>query len=714
MKPDKHLVGALGIILAAIGLIALTWIGTLRAIHVQRLETAARVNATLANQALTLGEQINRQLLALDQTLGMFASAWAANPSNFDLEAQRRQAVILNGISRDMILTDATGIIRQSSVVPAINLDVAATDFFRDLADPHGSPDRMFIGPASISAIMRQWHMDIARALHHKDSLFAGVIAADYRISAMIDTFRQTNLGAGGFITVVGLEDGKMRGTVGPTAVDADVSIADTRMFAAIQRGSNGLWTGPTATDPAVRIHAYRRIPDRPLVLVVAMNEQEAMRPATMWRQQSDLYAVCITVLLIGLAGLLLHSMRLARRRERALAEDQAALAAANAQLDDTRGLLAAKADRLEATLAGMTDGGSMFDGHLRLVERNARHPENAGGQTGNASWGVLPATALPFREVSDPAPEAEVLRVIRAEETLPHSATGLDPTMIAAGTQDGTGYLTDPLHRLVPRTRVLLAAAIPASQFVTATLLRRAGHFVDVVTSGSATVEAVKNTPYDIVLMDIFMQDMDGTAVARMIRSLPETTCSIPILALTADVSEENAAILQTAGMNGIVRKPVSQRELAGALRDAVWSSPPASSASAALAEPPAKRENHDPWAVLSHARIRELRATLPPKTVVALIEDCLTDLDHRMPALRRAVTTANPAAITAHAQAMAGMAAGYGMAALETRLHMILAAVREGDMMTLTSTAVAAVEADLTEAARLLRDVAHTTRFD
>jgi CheY-like chemotaxis protein len=281
---------------------------------------------------------------------------------------------------------------------------------------------------------------------------------------------------------------------------------------------------------------------------------------------------------------------------------------------------------------------------------------------------------------------------------------------LIAAGAQDGTGYLTDPLHRPVPRIRVLLAAAIPASQFVTATLLRREGHFVDVVTSGAAAVEAVKNTPYDIVLMDIFMRDMDGATVARMIRSLPEPSCSIPILALTADVSEEDAAILRTAGMNGIVGKPVSQRELAGALRDAVWSSLPAGSASAALAVPPAKRENHDPWAVLSHARIRELRATLPPETVVALIEDCLTDLDHRLPALRRAVTTANPAAITAHAQAMAGMAAGYGMAALETRLRMILAAVREGDMMTLTPAAVAAVEADLTEAARLLRDVAHT----
>jgi hypothetical protein len=109
----------------------------------------------------------------------------------------------------------------------------------------------------------------------------------------------------------------------------------------------------------------------------------------------------------------------------------------------------------------------------------------------------------------------------------------------------------------------------------------------------------------------------------------------------------------------------------------------------------------------VLSHARIRELRATLPAETVAGLIEDCLTDLDLRLPALRRAIATANPAAITAHAHAMVGIAAGYGMASLETRFRMILAAVHEGDMMTLSPASVAAVEADLIEAARLLRNV-------
>jgi CheY-like chemotaxis protein len=238
--------------------------------------------------------------------------------------------------------------------------------------------------------------------------------------------------------------------------------------------------------------------------------------------------------------------------------------------------------------------------------------------------------------------------------------------------------------------------------------LLRRKGHFVDVAAHGAAAIEAVKNVPYDLGLMDVFMPGMDGPEVTRIIRSLPEPACSTPILALTANVSEEDVAVLKAAGMNGILRKPVSLVELADAFRTCVWSPGQTCSTSAIPVETPARPVNHDPWAVLSHARIRELQANLQPEAFASLVEECLADLDHRMPALRRAITAANPAAVTAHAHAMVGMAAGYGMAALETRLRVIIATACDGDMMMLTPAAAAEVESDLTEAARRLRDVA------
>ena len=144
-----------------------------------------------------------------------------------------------------------------------------------------------------------------------------------------------------------------------------------------------------------------------------------------------------------------------------------------------------------------------------------------------------------------------------------------------------------------------------------------------------------------------------------------------------------------------------------AGVLRSRVRSVARQDPQPAAAAEAPVQPPRHDPRAVLSYARIHKLRTNLPPEIFVNLMEESRSDLEHRLPALRRAVTSGNSGAITAHAHAMVGMAAGYGMAALENRLRTILAAARDGDALTLSGPVVAEVEADLNEARRILREV-------
>ncbi len=68
----------------------------------------------------------------------------------------------------------------------------------------------------------------------------------------------------------------------------------------------------------------------------------------------------------------------------------------------------------------------------------------------------------------------------------------------------------------------------------MTATLLRRAGHDVDVASNGELAVEAVRGKSYDIVFMDVFMPIMGGQEATRIIRSLPGQPGRVPIIALT------------------------------------------------------------------------------------------------------------------------------------------------------------------------------------
>ncbi len=241
------------------------------------------------------------------------------------------------------------------------------------------------------------------------------------------------------------------------------------------------------------------------------------------------------------------------------------------------------------------------------------------------------------------------------------------------------------------------------ANQLVTATLLRREGHQVEIASSGEAAVQAVRHTPYDLVFMDIFLPGLNGLETTREIRAVRGPTQAMTILALTANVAEEDRAIVRQAGMDGLLRKPVALSELQEAIARHVWRGMPEHVYAAMIPRPPA-RARDDAAAVLATERIEELRANLPADTLNNMIEECLDDLEHRVPALRRALEGGSLSEIVAQTHAMAGMAAGYGMAGLETKLRELMAANHDtGDRG--PAGWAADLDATLHETARALR---------
>jgi signal transduction histidine kinase/CheY-like chemotaxis protein len=118
---------------------------------------------------------------------------------------------------------------------------------------------------------------------------------------------------------------------------------------------------------------------------------------------------------------------------------------------------------------------------------------------------------------------------------------------------------------------RVLVVEDNLINQAVTRGLLERLGLSCDVVSDGTAALEAVGRTPYALVLMDCQMPVMDGYEATRRIRALEGPAAALPILALTAASLPEDLRRCTEAGMNQVLLKPVSLQALSQALTGAL-----------------------------------------------------------------------------------------------------------------------------------------------
>ncbi|MDO9709291.1 PAS-domain containing protein [Paracraurococcus lichenis] len=114
---------------------------------------------------------------------------------------------------------------------------------------------------------------------------------------------------------------------------------------------------------------------------------------------------------------------------------------------------------------------------------------------------------------------------------------------------------------------RVLVAEDILANRLLITHQLGRLGHAVEAVANGAEAVAAVRQAPYDLVLMDVMMPVMDGLEATRRIRALPGAAGRIPIIALTAHGSPEAEAECLAAGMDRFESKPLGPDALRAAI---------------------------------------------------------------------------------------------------------------------------------------------------
>ncbi len=123
----------------------------------------------------------------------------------------------------------------------------------------------------------------------------------------------------------------------------------------------------------------------------------------------------------------------------------------------------------------------------------------------------------------------------------------------------------------------ILVAEDNEINALLARALLVKLGHHPTTAASGAAALESwlaarATGIPYDRVLMDLHMPDMDGFEATRRIRTMEaeNTSPRTPILALTANASAEDREAALAAGMDGFLVKPLDRERLAAALAGA------------------------------------------------------------------------------------------------------------------------------------------------
>lgn len=117
---------------------------------------------------------------------------------------------------------------------------------------------------------------------------------------------------------------------------------------------------------------------------------------------------------------------------------------------------------------------------------------------------------------------------------------------------------------------KILLAEDNLVNQKVAKSILERCGYRVDLVGNGKEALESCYRQPYEVVLMDVFMPEMDGTEATQIIRRELPSKKQPFIIAVTANAQKGDREKLLAVGMNDYIRKPILINELLKSLRKA------------------------------------------------------------------------------------------------------------------------------------------------
>ena len=234
-----------------------------------------------------------------------------------------------------------------------------------------------------------------------------------------------------------------------------------------------------------------------------------------------------------------------------------------------------------------------------------------------------------------------------------------------AVAVTGGNTMALDPGMAQKHPLRLLLAEDNMVNQKLALRLLEQMGYRADVAANGLEALQAVERQPYDAILMDVQMPEMDGLEASRQINKRWNRAERPRIIAMTANAMQGDREMCLAAGMDDYMTKPIRVQELV-----------------AALYKTKSRRAPETDAKVLDAATFEALRANMGDDFIGELIETFLEDSPQLIGEMKSALTANDTDTFRRAAHSLKSNSANFGATTLAGQARELEMMAREGNL--------------------------------
>ena len=255
-------------------LLALTWWAVEFKARTDRDHEVQVVIRGNANLARAFEEHIVRTLAAVDQTVLFLKYQYERLGDRIDIREYVREGMIVDELFNQLGVIDEHGTYRLSNLDDHRRIDLSDREHFRVHAD--GLVKGLFVSKPVLGRASGKWSLQLTRRIAKPDGSFGGVIVASIDPFYFTRLYSAVDLGERGVVVLAG-DDGVVRARRSGDEVSTGQVVGDSPIYSTLAGQRSGSYVARSQVDRVSRIYAFRRLEGHPLIVVVGVDEAEAL-----------------------------------------------------------------------------------------------------------------------------------------------------------------------------------------------------------------------------------------------------------------------------------------------------------------------------------------------------------------------------------------------------------------------------------------------------